>query len=175
MNETRTSLRRSRERLVGEHIAAEAGGDWAAALATFSRPRYEIVATGETHEGARAVSSFYRESATAFPDLSFETRQLHHADDAVLAEVTFVGTQRGTWRGLPPTGRAVRYAMLNVFVFEEDRLVCERMYFDLATPMRQLGIARDPTSLAGRANIFVSHPLTVASAFVRSVLVRRST
>jgi hypothetical protein len=74
---------------------------------------------------------------------------------------------------LPPTGRPVRYAMLNVFAFEADRLVCERMYFDLGTPMRQLGIARDPTSLAGRASIFVSHPITVASAFLRSARRRR--
>lgn len=156
-----------------DHVAAEARGDWAAALQTFHHPRYEIVATGEAHDGAAQVSRFYAESAGAFPDLSFETTRLHHADDAVLGEVVFVGTQLGTWRGLPPTGRAVRYAMLNVFVFEEDRLVCERMYFDLATPMRQLGIARDPTSLAGRANVFASHPITVASAFMRRALRRR--
>jgi hypothetical protein len=47
------------------------------------------------------------------------------------------------------------------------------MYFDLATPMRQLGIARDPTSLAGRATVFASHPITVGLAFLQSALQRR--
>ena len=37
-----------------------------------------------------------------------------------------------------------------MFVFEEDRLMCERVYFDAATVLRQLGIAHDPLTLAGR-------------------------
>jgi len=163
-------IRARRIEIVNEHVAAEARGDWAGALATFARPRYEILATDETHDGSEAVARFYAESARAFPDLSFEMRAQHVAGDAVVAEVVFTGTQRGPWRGLPPTGRRVRYPMCNVFVFEQDRLVCERMYFDLGTPMRQLGIARDPTTLAGRAAIFASHPLTVTSAFVRQAL-----
>lgn len=36
---------------------------------------------------------------------------LHHADDAMLVEIDFVGTQEGAWRGLPATGRLVRYRM----------------------------------------------------------------
>ena len=31
-----------------------------------------------------------------------------------------------------------------MFVFEGDRLVCERVYFDSSTILRQLGIAHDP-------------------------------
>lgn len=148
------------------HVEAETRGDWAGALRTFARPRYEVIATGETHDGPAAVATFYEESARAFPDLRFETSALHHADDAVLAEVVFVGTHLGAWRGLPATEREVRYAMCNVFVFEDVELICERMYFDLSTPMRQLGIARDPTTLAGRANIFLSHPVTVLGALL---------
>ena len=36
------------------------------------------------------------------------------------------------------------------FVFEGDQLVCERVYFDQLSIMRQLGLAHDSTSLAGR-------------------------
>lgn len=165
-----TELHAQRVRIVEEHIAAESRGDWEGALATFSHPRYEVLATGEIHDGGDAVTRFYAETARAFPDLAFETRALHVAADAVVAEVVLSGTHHGSWRGLPATGRRVRYAMSNVFTFVEERLVGERMYFDLGTPLRQLGIARDPTTLAGRATLFASHPLTVTSAFLRQAL-----
>ena len=112
----------------------------------------------------------YAESALGLADIDFETRGIHHAGDAVFHELVFSATHCEHWRGLPPTGRIVRYPMLNVFLFEEDRLICERMYFDLLTPLRQLGIARDPTSWSGRVAITLNHPLVVARALVRSML-----
>jgi len=48
--------------------------------------------------------------------------------------------------------------MGNVFVFEGEGLVCERLYFDLATILRQVGIARDPTRPLGRAMTFANSP-----------------
>jgi hypothetical protein len=53
-----------------------------------------------------------------------------------------------------------------MFVFEEDRLVCERVYFDSNTVLRQLGIARDPVSLGGRLATVINHPLTVGRALL---------
>ncbi|HEY8087287.1 MAG TPA: ester cyclase [Polyangiaceae bacterium] len=165
-------LRDARERIVREHMASEDRKDFDATLRTFSRPRYEVVATGEVHDGPGAVAAFLEESGVAFPDFRFDTPTLHHADDAVIVEVVFRGTHGGAWRGLPATGRAVRYAMSNVFVFEEDRLVCERLYFDLATILRQVGIARDPTTTAGRVATFVNHPIVVGGALLRGALRR---
>lgn len=167
---TDSALARERDRVVRAHIDAEQRGDWNAALETFRRPRYEVTPTDEVHDGADAVNQFYRESADAFGDLSFETRGLYHAGAAVVHEVVFQATHTGAWRGLPATGRVVRYAMLNVFLFEDDGLVCERMYFDLLTPLRQIGIARDPTSIAGRISTVLNHPLTVTRALLREAL-----
>jgi limonene-1,2-epoxide hydrolase len=163
------ALFRARDATVRAHVAAEERGDWDAALRTFARPRYEIVATGEIHEGERAVDGFYDESKRAFGAMRFETKGVHHAGSVVFHEVVFRAKHVGPWRGLWATDREVEYAMLNLFEFEEDRLVCERMYFDLGTPLRQIGIARDPTSLAGRLEIGLCHPLTVGTAFVRSL------
>jgi hypothetical protein len=50
------------------------------------------------------------------------------------------------------------------FLFQDDRLVCERIYFDQLTIMRQLGLAHDSSSLAGRLTTLVSHPLTIGRA-----------
>jgi steroid delta-isomerase-like uncharacterized protein len=170
MNE---ELTRAREAIVREHIASEERKDFDATLRTFSRPRYEVVATGETHDGSAAVAAFLAESGVAFPDFTFANQRLRHADDAVFAEVVFEGTHLGAWRGLPATGRRVSYAMCNVFVFEEDRLVCERLHFDLLTILRQIGIARDPTSFTGRLEVFAMHPLVVGAALLRQLRTRR--
>src|SRR6476660_6135463 len=55
---------------------------------------------------------------------------------------------------------------------EEDRLVCERVYFDSNTVLRQLGIARDPLSVGGRVATVLNHPLTVGRAVTRQVVRR---
>lgn len=47
-------------------------------------------------------------------------------------------------RSLPATGPAFRCRMAAFFLFDEDRLVCERVYFDSATTLRQLGVAHEP-------------------------------
>ena len=54
--------------------------------------------------------------------------------------MTVSGTHQGEWAGIPATGRraSVRFACL--YEFEEDRLVCERVWFDFATILRQLGV-----------------------------------
>lgn len=151
-------------------MEAERRGDFDGAGATFHRPRYEIVATGEVHDGDAEVASFYAETARAFPSLDFRDTTMRSCSDGVVVETTFVANHLGSWRGLPATGRRVSYRMANLFVFEDDRLVMERMYFDLMTPLRQVGVARDPTSRTGRVATAINHPVTVFGAFWRSLV-----
>ena len=78
----------------------------------------------------------------------------------MIVEANLYGTHEGPLRGLPPTGRSFQMRFCAVFVFEEDRLVCERVYFDQNTILRQLGIAHDPSSVTGRVATAFNHPLT---------------
>ena len=59
----------------------------------------------------------------------------------MFVEGRFRGTHRGDWRGIPAAGRTVDFPLIIVFMFEGDRMVCERTYFDLLTILRQLGVA----------------------------------
>jgi predicted ester cyclase len=74
------------------------------------------------------------------PDLHIEPGKHLHTDDAVFVEVVFSGTQQGEWAGIPATGRQASVRIACLYEFEEDRLVCERVWFDFATIMRQLGV-----------------------------------
>ena len=166
------TLREAREAIVREHMDSENRHEYDATIATFEHPRYELIGTGDVYDGADEVASYFEETRTAFPDQRNELLELHHADDAVLVEAMVYGTHEGPFRGLPPTGRRFEMQFLAVFVFDEDRLVCERVYFDSATILRQLGIARDPLSLTGRLATLANHPVTVGRAVARQVLRR---
>jgi hypothetical protein len=56
--------------------------------------------------------------------------------------------------------------MTALFLFDGERINCERVYFDQATILRQLGLAHEPSSLAGRLSLLVSHPRTIARALL---------
>ena len=134
------TLRDRREAVVREHMASENRQEFDVTLGTFAHPRYELIATGEVYDGTEEVSRYYAASRAAFPDQRNEVHALYHADDAVIVEFDLLGTHRGPLRGVPPTGREFRCRMVALFLFAGDRIVCERVYFDSATILRQLGL-----------------------------------
>jgi len=133
-------LRERRDAIVREHMAAENRHDFDAALAAFAHPRYEIVPTGQVFDGREQVAAYYTSSRTAFPDQRNEVIALYHADDAVIVEFRLLGTHRGPLFGIPATGRAFTCPMIAVFQFDGEQITCERVYFDSAAILRQLGI-----------------------------------
>jgi steroid delta-isomerase-like uncharacterized protein len=163
------ALREKREAIVVEHMESENLHRFDVTLDTFEHPRYELIATGDVYDGAAEVAAYFEETRTAFPDQRNELIVLHHAEDAVIVEATLYGTHLGPYRGLPPTGRSFEMRFCALFLFEEDRLVCERVYFDAGTVLRQLGIAHDPLSLKGRLATVFNHPLTVGQAVIRQL------
>jgi steroid delta-isomerase-like uncharacterized protein len=142
--EAETTLRDVREAVVREHMGSENRHDFAATLATFSHPRYEIIPTGQVYDGPSAVMEYFRASRAAFPDQRNELIALHHADDVVIAEFDLLGTHRGPLFGIPPTGRSFTCRTVALFLFDGDRIVCERVYFDSATILAQLGVSVSP-------------------------------
>ena len=162
-------MRKKREEVVLEHMESENRHEFDITLETFHHPRYELIATGDVYDGPEQVSAYFEESRTAFPDQRNELRALHHTDDGVMVEAIVRGTHSGPLRSLPPTGREYELPIMAFFVFEEDRLVCERVYFDQLTVLKQLGVARDPASVTGRVETLISHPVTIGRALLRRV------
>jgi len=138
-----TTLRARREAVVREHMESENRQEFDVTLRTFSHPRYELIATGEVYDGEEEVAGYYQASRAAFPDQRNELLAMHHSDDAVIVEFDLLGTHKGPLRGIPPTGREFRCRMVSLFFFEGEHIVCERVYWDLATILRQLGLMPD--------------------------------
>jgi steroid delta-isomerase-like uncharacterized protein len=162
-------LRQVREEIVREHMDSENRHEYDATIATFDHPRYELVGTGDVYDGPEEVARYFEETRTAFPDQRNEVIALHHADHAVIVEAWVRGTHLGPYRGLPATGRDWEMQFVAVFMFEGDRLMCERVYFDSNTVLQQLGIAHDPLSLSGKIATVFNHPVTIGQAVVRRI------
>jgi steroid delta-isomerase-like uncharacterized protein len=140
MTSAAAALRDRREAVVREHMESENRHEFEVTLRTFAHPRYELVPTGEVYDGEEEVRRYYKTTRAAFPDQRNEVHALYHADDAVVVEFDLLGTHRGPLRGIPPTGREFRCRMVALFLFEGERIVCERVYYDTATILRQLGL-----------------------------------
>jgi steroid delta-isomerase-like uncharacterized protein len=134
----RARLRARREAVVRRHMEAENVHDFDAVIDTFGHPRYELIATGRVHDGEAEVREYFRETRAAFPDQRNELIELHQTDDGVLVEFWLLGTHRGELLGVAPTGKSFRCRMAALFLFEGEGIVCERVYFDSATILRQL-------------------------------------
>lgn len=112
----------------------------------------------------------HTELSTTFPDAEIDEIALRHCDDAVLVEGLISGTHLGSFRGLPPAGRTVRYRVAALFLSEDERLVCERVYFDTMEVLRSLGFGLEPGSARAGLALAVSHPLRLFAAVVRRAI-----
>ena len=93
---------------------------------------------GIIHDGEQAVRELLSGMFKWFPDFAVVIIKTQHSDDAVILEVRMKGTHIGDWAGLKPTGRLMDIPVACIFEFDRDRLVGEKVYFDMATLMNQL-------------------------------------
>lgn len=138
----RSLIRQRREVQVRLHMESENDHEFDDALGTFGHPRYEIIPTGAVYDGPEQVSAYYAATRQGFPDQTNELLNLYHSDDAVIVEFILRGTHRGEIWGIPPTNRSFECRMTAFFLFEpdSDKMTCERVYFDIATILEQLGL-----------------------------------
>jgi len=157
---------------VEQHIRLENDHDLEGVLRTFGKAaRYDDEAWGEHYVGADGVRLFYSQLMKALPDLEIHVQRRHVTDDSIVLEVMIRGTQLGEWRGLPATGKVVEIPLCGVYTFDsDDRLAGEKIYYDRATVLRQLGVFHDPQSVLGQLCTLATHPLTMARALARKLI-----
>jgi steroid delta-isomerase-like uncharacterized protein len=178
MSITEAAARRAaRLALVEEHVLLENRHDLDGIMGTFgASARYDEEPWDDHHVGCDAVRAYYDGLLRAMPDLTIDVHRRHVAEETVLLEVVIGGHHLGAWRGLPPTGRPIRFPLCGIFTFDgEDRLAGEKIYYDRATVLRQLGVFHEPDGIIGRIETMVMHPLTMAQVIGRKILQPRKT
>jgi steroid delta-isomerase-like uncharacterized protein len=165
MEQTRAARRLQR---VEQHVSLENAHDLDGLMSTFGATGfYDDEPWSEHHQGLDAVRSYYSDLLRAAPDFRIDVKERHVTEEAIVLEVRLSGTHAGTWRGLPATGRRFDFPLCAVFTFDaEDRLAGERIYYDRATVLRQMGVLSEPTSLKGRIGTLLLHPVNVGRALL---------
>ena len=161
----------ARVALVHEHVRLENEHHLEGVLGTFGENAdYEDEGWGDRYAGRDGVRLYYEQLIAALPDLEIKVLKEHVTENNVLLEVLICGTHLGPWRGLPATGRRVEVPLCGVYTFDDDdRLAGERIYYDRATVLRQLGVFREPQTLVGRIGLLINHPLAIARALFRNL------
>lgn len=130
--------------LVLEHLRAENAHNVDATMRTFGKEP-SIVFNSEPYRGHESVRALYEDLFRAFPDFRVEVKQQHVSDQAVIIELVNKGTHTGSWLGVPATGRPIEVSLCIIYTFDEsEKLAGERVYYDEALMLRQLGILPQP-------------------------------
>ncbi|MBI4429020.1 MAG: ester cyclase [Ignavibacteriales bacterium] len=93
---------------------------------------YEIIPTGEQWEGHDGARQFYLTFLGAFPDVRFNLTDIVIGPQGAFEVADLVGTHKGVWAGVQPTGKSVNLKILIYFPWnsEREKFDGEKVYFD---------------------------------------------
>jgi steroid delta-isomerase-like uncharacterized protein len=171
MTGTSTDRIAARLKLVDAHVRHENDHNLEAIMGTFgATAHYDDEPWDAHYVGRDAVRAFYQGLLQALPGLRIDVQHTHASDTAVVLEVIIRGQHLGPWRGLPATGAQIELPLCGIFTFDDaDRLAGERIYYDRATLLRQLGVFHEPDGALGRITTLLTHPLTIAQIAMRKM------
>jgi steroid delta-isomerase-like uncharacterized protein len=88
-------------------------------------------------EGLKEVIGMIR---TAFPDIHWAVDETVASGDKVVTRCTWTGTHRGTFLGVPATGRSVSVKGVVIDRLVAGKMTDSRILMDSLTMMQQLGV-----------------------------------
>lgn len=89
----------------------------------------------------QGVLTFFRMYVAAFPDLRMVPEDLIAGGDKVVARVRATGTHRGSFIGMPPTGKSIDVHMIDIIRFNALGQAVEHWgVFDQMAMLQQLGV-----------------------------------
>jgi predicted ester cyclase len=123
-----------------EEVWARGNLDVADEVFTDGYVRHDFRA-GEPEHGAEGQKRIAEAFRAAFPDLTWHLDFVLAEGDLVAARWTAGGTHLGSWAGISPTGRKMRFSGINAFRFADGKVVEIWNHRDDLGLMEQLGAA----------------------------------
>jgi steroid delta-isomerase-like uncharacterized protein len=96
-------------------------------------PREEI-------RGLESIKEFYTELRNAFPDIRFTIIDQVAEEDKVVTHWTAAGTHKGELKGIPPTGKKVKFSAIDIDRISHGKFVECWSNMDELGLMQQLGV-----------------------------------
>jgi steroid delta-isomerase-like uncharacterized protein len=76
---------------------------------------------------------------SGFPDVQWTLEEMVSEDERVAARFTMNGTHKGTFFGVPPTGKPIKVQASNFYKFSNGKIVEEYGQPDTFSLMQQIG------------------------------------
>jgi len=115
--------------------------DGFAALFSDSYVNHQLSAAAPPPQGVsdkHASVAFFRARLAGMPDLKVAIEAMVAEGDHVAASFVYTGTHGGTWFGVAPTGRALRFTSCDIFRVDGGRIAEHWGMGDIAGVMAQL-------------------------------------
>jgi uncharacterized protein (TIGR02246 family) len=113
------------------HSRAEDARDIAGLLSTLTDDCvYTVEGVNRRWEGHAGAARFYTELLTAFPDVTFDLRDIVIGPQGVCEEADVTATHQGAWLGVEPTGERLAFRVVIFFPWNRERRLFtgERVY-----------------------------------------------
>ena len=98
--------------------------------------------TTGTHHGRRQIAQSYERWSAVFPDLDFKVENVIADHDQAAVFFAVSGTHRGSFLGLPATGKRIQFRGVLLQRFEQNELVYERRIHDFTGLLVRLGVLK---------------------------------
>lgn len=128
------------DRLITAHLAAEAAGDPAGAVAMYTDDvEHDVVgAPGGPAQGKPAARAFYEQLVQDIRTEQMVPTRRHYGQDFCVIEHQWVGTVPGTFLGVPGHGRRIAFRLLHVWEFRDGQIRRENVWMDGGSIVAQL-------------------------------------
>jgi predicted ester cyclase len=101
--------------------------------------------------GLAGFKAIGRAMNDAFPDVKVTEADLIAAGDRVVERSDVAGTHRGAFMGVPPSGRAVRWAEIHIYRLADGKIAEHWVELAMLEIMQQIGAIPGETGPAGSA------------------------
>jgi steroid delta-isomerase-like uncharacterized protein len=81
---------------------------------------------------------------SGFPDIQWTLEEMIAEGDMVAARFIMRGTHRGTFFGVPPTGKSIQVQAMNFYRLSNGQIVEERGQPDMLGLLQQIGAVPEP-------------------------------
>lgn len=97
---------------------------------------YVAHAGDKTYNGHKFIEQFVKQIRNAIPDINISKLELlSDNNDLLTIQKTFSGTHRSPLKGIPPSGKKVKWHEISVVKFNNDKIIEEWVVSDLAAQL----------------------------------------
>jgi steroid delta-isomerase-like uncharacterized protein len=114
-----------------------------------SRSDYSFHISGMPPMDWNVTKQFYTAAWSAFPDLHHEILDIVTEVDKVAVRYNIVGTHKGEFQGIPPTGKEVSFSAMGFITLIDGKVAEEWEVADTMGLMQQLGAIPGESHAAG--------------------------